>query len=206
MKKAPLRTMYLLVLTAVFALAAVPAGAAAQAERAPAPETVQPTGIEVHGHWVIEVRDPDGSLVERREFENALTADGGAALAKLLARTASTGKWVVNFGTNSGPCSGNPCHIIESGSSWADSFTDPATNLDVVAGADGTLTLSGSETVDDDGTIDFVTTNLGTCGANTAPDACDVDTSYVFTQKTLETSVSVSANQVVSVTVTLSFS
>ncbi len=29
-------------------------------------------GIAVHGHWTIEVRNPDGSLVRRVEFENSL--------------------------------------------------------------------------------------------------------------------------------------
>ncbi len=29
-------------------------------------------GLKVHGHWVIEVRNPDGSLVRHVEFENSL--------------------------------------------------------------------------------------------------------------------------------------
>ena len=32
------------------------------------------TGIKVHGHWIIEVLNPDGSLVNHREFENANSA------------------------------------------------------------------------------------------------------------------------------------
>lgn len=30
------------------------------------------TGIQVHGHWTIEVRNPDGSLVRHVEFENSI--------------------------------------------------------------------------------------------------------------------------------------
>src|SRR4051812_28098741 len=30
-------------------------------------------GVTLRGHWVIEVRNPDGTLVTRREFDNALT-------------------------------------------------------------------------------------------------------------------------------------
>ena len=44
-------------------------------------------GIQVHGDWVIEVSDPDGNLVERREFRNALAVGpghGGALVANLL--------------------------------------------------------------------------------------------------------------------------
>ena len=29
-------------------------------------------GIKVHGHWTIEVRNPDGSVATHREFENSL--------------------------------------------------------------------------------------------------------------------------------------
>jgi hypothetical protein len=43
-------------------------------------------GIKVHGHWVIEVRNPDGSIASRREFENALTPEGTKQLAVLLTR------------------------------------------------------------------------------------------------------------------------
>ena len=49
------------------------AGAPTVAETAPAPDSADGEGIEVHGHWTIEVRNPDGSLDERYEFENALT-------------------------------------------------------------------------------------------------------------------------------------
>ena len=58
-------------------------------------------GISVHGDWVIEVRNPDGSIAERREFENALSGFGANFLAKLLDRTASTGAWAVELLT---PC------------------------------------------------------------------------------------------------------
>src|SRR2546423_15522419 len=40
----------------------------------------QQEGIKVHGHWTIEVRNPDGTLVTHREFENALTSLGAYSL------------------------------------------------------------------------------------------------------------------------------
>src|SRR3989304_7849966 len=43
-------------------------------------------GIQVHGDWVIEVRHPDGSLAERREFQNALTQTGQLLLTGTLAK------------------------------------------------------------------------------------------------------------------------
>jgi hypothetical protein len=37
-------------------------------------------GIKVHGHWIIEVKDPDGTVKTHREFENSLFSgsNGGA--------------------------------------------------------------------------------------------------------------------------------
>jgi Na+-transporting methylmalonyl-CoA/oxaloacetate decarboxylase gamma subunit len=34
-------------------------------------------GIKVHGHWTIEVKNPDGKLVTHREFENSLAPNNG---------------------------------------------------------------------------------------------------------------------------------
>lgn len=53
-------------------------------------------GIQVHGHWVIEVENPDGSVASRHAFENALTADGAKVLPIILAKefTQSWSWWV----------------------------------------------------------------------------------------------------------------
>jgi hypothetical protein len=80
-------------------------------------------GIKIHGHWVIEVRNPDGTLATRREFENSLETQGQQNLAALLARAASGGHWLISFdGFTSGPCpdafrssGGKECVIGESG-------------------------------------------------------------------------------------------
>jgi len=52
-------------------------------------------GIAVHGHWVIEVRNADGSLAERREFENSLTSDGKQTLRQLLLGDYSIEGWCI---------------------------------------------------------------------------------------------------------------
>lgn len=71
-------------------------------------------GIKVHGHWTIEVRNPDGSLVRYVEFENSLDpgfsytgsvagspivqVHGGADyLAALLAGRAATPTWAIRL-------------------------------------------------------------------------------------------------------------
>ncbi len=57
--------------------AANPAPAMQAATAKPAAESAAPKGesegIKVHGHWTIEVRNPDGKVVTHREFENALS-------------------------------------------------------------------------------------------------------------------------------------
>jgi len=61
-------------------------------------------GIKVHGHWTIEVRNPDGKLVTHREFENSLVVGGGdngsVFLAGLLRGTTTLGAWEVTLADN----------------------------------------------------------------------------------------------------------
>jgi hypothetical protein len=62
--------------------------------------------IKVHGHWTIDVRKRGGTLVEHREFENSVTADGSLFLARLLERQSVPGEWGIELWTNasvSGP-------------------------------------------------------------------------------------------------------
>ena len=60
-------------------------------------------GIKVHGHWMLEVRNPDGTLASRKEFENGLVTGlggGSNALALLLSGEAAFGGWWVTLTTN----------------------------------------------------------------------------------------------------------
>jgi hypothetical protein len=111
------------------------ASAPAQAANAPAGQAITAPGgnrraggphegIRVHGHWVIEVRNPDGKVTARREFENAIQPAGMTYLASLLSGNNSPGALsvmlngasstfaAVHNGVNidflpaSGPCSG----------------------------------------------------------------------------------------------------
>src|SRR3990172_1924035 len=71
-------------------------------------------GIQVHGDWVIEVRNADGSLAERREFQNQFLASHFMDL--VLARTASVGEWGLTLVAQGGPCGPAPfCFISEVG-------------------------------------------------------------------------------------------
>jgi hypothetical protein len=70
-----------------------------------AEETAKPgkprgEGFKVHGHWVLVVKNPDGKVVDRREFDNSLVTGGAALsgdaiLAAVLSGNASVGDPVI---------------------------------------------------------------------------------------------------------------
>ena len=63
---------------------------------APASNGSQQEGIAVHGHWTIEVRNPDGTLADRREFENSFRCDKGSQLmSNVLSRRWTPGGWEI---------------------------------------------------------------------------------------------------------------
>ena len=64
-----------------------------------APSDGQSEGIQVHGHWVIEVSNPDGTLAKVVEFDNDLDPDSGARhLVAVLGKTQTQGVWGVQVG------------------------------------------------------------------------------------------------------------
>jgi hypothetical protein len=96
-----------------------PANAPATSEEKPSAKGTQ-EGIKVHGHWVIEVRNPDGSVDKHVEFENQMCPDepytrapgsvttpnpaifpGGATFLSSLANgQASSGTWTITLGSS----------------------------------------------------------------------------------------------------------
>ena len=81
---------------------ATSSAANAAAKTAAAPSEPASEGIKVHGHWVLDVKNPDGKLVEHREFNNALVKGGVATggdqiLAALISGNVSVGDPSVAF-------------------------------------------------------------------------------------------------------------
>ena len=175
-------------------------------------------GIKVHGHWVIEVRNPDGSLVKRHEFNNALSDLGGKQfLASLLSRSnniLAVGKWIVILeGTDSTGTPGVPLgRIFEPGlinPPGGSNFPFDSSNLVVppIAPSGKSFTLTGSVTLPAGGTVNKVFTGVGACSFS----PCNVTLQFLFTEATLgipgaPPSAPVAAGQIVQVTVTFSFS
>ena len=163
-------------------------------------------GVQVHGHWVIEVRDPDGTLVSRTEFDNALVANGKTVLAKVLSRERLVGEWTISL-TNSTTLSLNPCETLsatpaackikESGSASTTVFP----TLTVTRSGEQVV-LSGTAIASKSGAISSVSSSLEDCDPTT-PTSCA--SALVFTNQTIG-SVSVGLGQGILVTVTLSFS
>jgi hypothetical protein len=62
-------------------------------------------GIKVHGHWTIDVRNPDGTLASHNEFENACF-NCGAVLSALISRQGTIFRWQVQLADQnaSGQC------------------------------------------------------------------------------------------------------
>jgi hypothetical protein len=156
-------------------------------------------GIKVHGHWIIEVRDPDGTLVTRREFENSLTSTAGAFLPTILSRQSTIGFWSVSI---SDPANTTTLSVQE-GSALTVSAPSSGANA-------GKFVLTGS-TVAAGGltSIGTVGTNLTVCSATVAPANCNltnISTNGPFTLAILAPAIGVSNGQTIAITVLISFS
>lgn len=155
--------------------------------------------VQVHGHWVIEIREPDGRLVSRREFDNALTNLGASLLVGLVSREFQMGPTLsialsdtANYGT-SGPCSGGVC--LSTGFSPANLIVRTAGNAISLA---GTTVATSSSRILSVHTVVFAcsdpTTLCVLANANALP-----FTSAVIPQQ------DVALNQIIQVSVTISF-
>ena len=140
--------------------AATPAAAAAQQPTAAKAEE-QPTGgmgegIKVHGHWTIDVRNPNGSLASHTEFENKLEPPARLVAGLLKHSFFSDHIWSVQVaGLGNDPCvqsngQAGPCWIVESRSFFGgpNFSTNLTANLpvDSIGFPSGTLELAGSTT------------------------------------------------------------
>jgi hypothetical protein len=183
----------------VASIAAVPAAAppvaAASVNAVPLP-VAKPSsqgaheGIKVHGHWTIEVRNPDGSVASHQEFDNALDPQGGQTLTGLLGGTFVPGGFLVLLDSSAaggaGPCSGTgslgigipvattKCSIIDSRATannvnCLDGLNACAKTLTFTpslsaAGSVNGFSLAGSITANLTGTVGYVSTAITYCG------------------------------------------
>src|SRR6202040_1854843 len=108
-------------------------------------------GIAVHGHWTVVVKNPDGTVAARQEFENALDPiEGADLLTGLLSGEYTTAGFFIDLYSVQGTiCGANDCRIYDSRSP---SLCDPGDPCSITYTANtGTannnaigFTLSGS--------------------------------------------------------------
>jgi hypothetical protein len=176
-------------------------------------------GINLHGKWVLEVRNPDGSLVERRSFTNALTENGKTKLARMLTGSHPLFATEVTFNQHFGQYDPLPqyaaspicvgitiCRSFEVGGPYAathNDFFDFAT-LTVTNAGPGTFVLQGwiKVTAPGGGHIQRIATLLHEQSARIVGDT----QRFLFTLATLPTPLFVPEGQIVQFTYTLSFS
>ena len=221
-----LKKMVVVVLVA--ALGVTMTGCGTKPAAAPAASGGGPKeGIQVHGHWTIDVKNPDGTLAEHREFENALAQgqyEGNYMLTWLLSREKTVGAWEIaitalnpdnspfNATSTSPPYDqmGIDGHIDESTSTSARSsvFKNLTVDRPETGPNTGKLVLSGTATAMRDGKIERVSTVLYLWTPDLPPSNVYPAgfSDYKITQTDLASAVNLNADQQITVTVTISFS
>jgi hypothetical protein len=186
-------------------------------------------GIKLHGHWVIDIKNPDGTLAQHHEFENSLQSDGQQLLTALFSGYAVMGQWEIFFTAPTGqtsPCTAATypfCVIVQSttaqpGSVACSYYTCvPGLTVTPTFGVSPSVVLAGSITAPGAGVIGAVYTGYNACGNSGAgatygtqtPAACQTATSGAYGGTATGASISpisVAAGQIIQVTVTFSFS
>jgi hypothetical protein len=169
--------------------------------------------IAVHGHWVLEIWNPDGSLASRHEFENSLQSGAGSLIGQVLTQARTPGSWIV--GIDSGPNdqflaqNAGTCTALGVGTS----FCTPSLTTQVPNNGTG-FVLQGSTQqfpASSSGATQSVFTYLETCPIATAAPTClssptSTGAPTVLITLTAPSGVTVATGQIVTVTVTITFS
>jgi hypothetical protein len=179
-------------------------------------------GIKVHGHWTIDVRNPDGTPASHRDFENSLEPAGAAGLVGSLSRASVTGLWLVALEGSGGS---SPCNNPSTGFCLMAEPTEApgpfdsrnlAVSVPTTGPNSGKIVLNGSLTASASGAIALVSTELDVCAVGVLPANCNLNnvlpstaftvfTAFIFAANN-QPSVPVVAGQLVQVTVVISFS
>jgi hypothetical protein len=182
-----------------------PVAAAAETQPAAKPSGSTQEGIKVHGDWIIVIRNEDGSVAARHEFQNALV--NFTLLPTILAHGGSAGQWFIFLDGPIHPCfPSDACRLMETG-------TAVANNAEMKVRVNGnTLLMVGSVKAQNASQITSVATALFVCAPSALPSIGCIGASSSgapssFTQKDVTSfNINVGVNQTMDVTVTISFS
>jgi hypothetical protein len=79
-----------------------------QDQNSPAKDKGAHEGIKLHGHWSIDVKNPDGTLVKHSDFENQLQYDGTQYLTALISGWGVGGDYAIYFTNATATATGSP--------------------------------------------------------------------------------------------------
>jgi hypothetical protein len=144
------------------------------------PETATNQGLKVHGHWIIDVKNPDGTLAQHRDFENSLQLTGQGYLVGLMSGYLVPGDYMLAIGASSGtsPCNAGSmyCGIVHNlntypALAYCGNYycTGSSLTYSYNLGSDGfnsgpfSIVLAGSITANQTGTIGSVYSVISTC-------------------------------------------
>lgn len=173
------------------------------------PGKAAPQGIKVHGHWIIDVRNPDGTVAEHRDFQNSLE-DNGLSLANILAGRWTAGEWAlltIHYADNDpSPCGQATCVLSQfADGMFVNAVHDSCANgggfqcfsgLNVAVGtfAKGngvgySLIVSGQFTASSTGTIGRVSATLANCAPSSGTGLSATPPSNCASRTNLDASV-----------------
>ncbi|MFH1809147.1 MAG: hypothetical protein ABIJ09_10410 [Pseudomonadota bacterium] len=131
--------------------------------------------IAIKGHWQIEVRNPDGTVTQRREFDNAFV--GALSMQELMQRQNVIGAWHISlYGVGANPASAcmatnpEPC-VIREPQPPAQEDTRYSFNLSLTPSTSG-VRFSGSKVASRDGVVGRVDLGYTACPGNNSPESC----------------------------------
>lgn len=164
-------------------------------------------GIKIHGRWTIEVRNPNGTLAERREFDNALTSQGATELAHILLGDRTPGNLAIRLDVD---VAGSYLYYYIAENTTPGDMVNYSKNLALsipTTGPDANrLVMSGSITVPATGNITGVSTDLYTGDPTVAPASTTMGNSALsFTNTNLSPTLPVVAGQQVAAKVVIRF-
>jgi len=183
-------------------------------------------GIKVHGHWIIDVRNPDGTLAEHRDFENSLV--GSNDVLGFLYGSEVPSDYAVYFTGTPSACAppggtSYDCDIVHNLSvlpanvrcSGNGDYCVTGLTITPTFGSNPSLVMAGSLTATQSGNVTTVGTFIGICGSPTttlttvSASSCAAGNSGygygALTQASI-TSVPIMFGQIIQITVTITFS
>lgn len=215
----------LVIAGAVAFLIAATSGSDVSSKNIPDPDSSGVETVNLTGVWTLEVRETDGTLVERRQFHNALTDRGKDRLARMLSDGTMAGAWAINLNApvgETGPCNqfsddrnnnDRPCSMVEGNVPGFNGHVFPTLAKVRTFGSPKT-TFVGHVQIANKAHIHSVSTSVGECPAvptlftlcaNHDYQFISTKTWMPFTEAVLDQDISVEVGQVVSVTVELGF-